>query len=226
MPTGAVPVATSRPRGGWHRWVFWVVQAVASCRQTAFVAIAPVAEILEPANAAAPEVAVHMHMPLPTGPSRPAPCLVAPASSLCRRSAWSGRCRHVHPTLGRLSWRGTGPPDTSDRRRRVWARRRGLGGGAEPPASPFFLGKGIFLGSRLGEPLPDAQMVSGGIGWGRGEPQDPLAASAEAAGGTASSASVTTRARMPPAAPVCRPPHPSRAGWRAQTRRAAAALLG
>ena len=35
-----------------------------------------------------------------------------------------------------------------------------------------------------------------------------------------------TRARMPPAAPVCRPPHPSRAGWRAQTRRAAAEMLG
>ena len=144
MPTGAVPVATSRPRGGWHRWVFWVVQAVASCRQTAFVAIAPVAEILEPANAAAPEVSVHMHMPLPTGPSRPAPCLVAPASSLCRRSAWSGRCRHVHPTLGRLIWRGTGPRDTSDRRRRVWARRRGLGGSRTSRESLLFW-QGHFL---------------------------------------------------------------------------------
>ena len=184
MPTGAVPVATSRPRGRSQRWVFRVVQAMAGCRQTALVAIAPVAEVLEPAVAAAPEVAVHMNMPIPTGPSRPAPCLVAPATSTFRRSAWRGRCRNAHHNLGRLKWRGSGPHDTSNRRSGVWARRRGLGGSSTSRGS-FLLWQGHFLGLASGRASArgteglgrwlcrrvGATGATGGIGRGRGRPR-------------------------------------------------------
>ena len=77
MPTSAMPVADSRPLGGWHRWVFWVVQAMASSRQAAFVAVASVAEILEPATAAAQEIPVDVHVMFSTGPGRPVLGLVA-----------------------------------------------------------------------------------------------------------------------------------------------------
>ena len=149
MPTGAVPVAASRSLGGWRRWIFWVVQAVASSRQAAFVAVASVAEILEPADAAAPEIPVDVHMPLPTGPSRPALRLVVLASSFCRRSTWGSRCRHVRPSLGHSSWRWTGPFRTSDRRRRDWIRCRGFGG-RRTFRETFLLGQGHFLGPPFG----------------------------------------------------------------------------
>ena len=104
MPTGAVPVAASRSLGGWRRWIFWVVQAVARSRRAAFVAVASVAVILEPADAAAPEIPVDVHMPFPTGYGRPALRLVVLASSFCHRSTGSGRCRHMRPTLRHSKW--------------------------------------------------------------------------------------------------------------------------
>ena len=83
---------------------FLVVQAMASSRQAAFVAVASVAEILEPATAAAPEIPVDVHVMLSAGSGRPVLSLVVLAWFFCCSSARGGRCRHrrlrLRPAFG------------------------------------------------------------------------------------------------------------------------------